>query len=115
MAEQPIRRDEGPVFAEPWQAQALAIAVALQESGAFSAEEWAAALGAAIRAAQAAGDADDGTTYYAHVLAAVERLVREKGLAGAAELAAMKQAWAEAYATTPHGRPVVLKGDRPDS
>ena len=37
------------------------------------------ALGAEIRAAQRRGDVDDGTTYYGHVLAAVERLVAQRG------------------------------------
>lgn len=105
----PLVRDDGPTFAEPWQAQALALAMQLQAAGAFSASEWAEALGHAIRAAQAAGDPDDGTTYYAHVLVALEALVRAKGLASAADLAAMKAAWERAYRTTPHGQPVELK------
>lgn len=40
-----IPRDEdGPVFAEPWQAQAFALAVKLSEDGYFTWKEWAAAL-----------------------------------------------------------------------
>lgn len=99
---------EGPTFAEPWEAQALALAVRLEESGRFTAAEWADALGAEIRRAQAAGDPDDGTTYYRHVLGALERLVTAKGLLGAELLARRKAAWAEAYRTTPHGHPVTL-------
>ena len=34
----------GPVFAEPWQAQAFALAVKLSEPGHFTWKEWAAAL-----------------------------------------------------------------------
>ena len=105
----PLVRDDGPTFAEPWQAQALALAMQLVEAGAFTAKEWAEALGAAIRRAQAAGDPDDGTTYYRHVLAAIEALVAAKGLASSADLAAMKEAWADAYRATPHGTPVELK------
>jgi len=99
---------EGPTFAEPWEAQALAMAVRLEENGCFTAAEWAEALGAEIRRAQAAGDPDDGTTYYSHVLAALERLVAEKGLLNPDLLARRKAAWAAAYRTTPHGRPVTL-------
>ncbi|MGH6718510.1 MAG: nitrile hydratase accessory protein [Alphaproteobacteria bacterium] len=106
----PLLRDDGPAFAEPWQAQALALAVQLEAAGAFTASEWAEALGAAIRLAQAAGDPDDGTTYYRHVLVALESLVRAKGMASAAELSATKAAWQEAFRTTPHGKPVELKG-----
>lgn len=106
---QPIRRAEGEsLFAEPWEAQALALAVALQQAGAFTATEWAEALGAAIKRAQAAGDPDDGSTYYQHVLAALEHLVQEKRIAGADLLAARKAAWIDAYEHTPHGQPVEL-------
>lgn len=106
---QPIRRAEGePLFAEPWEAQALALAVALQQAGAYTAQEWAEALGAAIKRAQAAGDPDDGSTYYQHVLSALEHLVQEKNIASAELLAARKAAWVEAYEHTPHGKPVEL-------
>lgn len=106
---QPIRRAEGePLFAEPWEAQALALAVALQRAGAFTANEWAEALGAAIKRAQAAGDPDDGSTYYQHVLSALEHLVLEKRIASADLLAARKAAWVDAYEHTPHGQPVEL-------
>jgi nitrile hydratase accessory protein len=107
---QSIRRADGePLFAEPWEAQALALAVALQRAGAFTANEWADALGAAIKRAQAAGDPDDGSTYYQHVLAALEHLVQEKRIASADLLAARKAAWVDAYEHTPHGQPVELR------
>ncbi len=98
------RDAEGPVFAEPWQAQAFALAVQLNADGAFTWGEWAEAL-----ARQLAGDpADDGSHYYHHWVAALEALSAERGLAGAVELAARKAAWAEAYRLTPHGAPVEL-------
>ena len=95
-------------FEEPWQAQALATAMGLQEVGVVSAVEWSEALGAAIRRAQAAGDPDTGETYYLHVLDALETLLRDKGLLGDEELRARKKAWEEAYRRTPHGKPVHL-------
>lgn len=100
------------MFAEPWQAQAFALAVQLQTDGVFTAREWAEALGAEIGAAQARGDPDDGSTYYAHWLAALRRVLEAKGLLGRAEVEARKSAWAEAYARTPHGRPVELSVPR---
>jgi nitrile hydratase accessory protein len=107
---QPIRRSEGePLFAAAWEAQVLALAVALQQAACFTAVEWADALGAAIKRAQAAGDPDDGSTYYHHVLAAVEHLVQAKKIASADLLAARKAAWIEAYEHTPHGKPVELR------
>jgi nitrile hydratase accessory protein len=97
-----------PVFHEPWEAQAFAMALALHERGLFTWEEWAAALGREIKAAQAAGDPDTGSTYYRHWLAALERLVAEKKVAGTDTLARYRDAWAHAAARTPHGTPIAL-------
>ncbi len=102
------RPDEDFPLQEPWQAQALATAFGLQEAGVITAVEWSDALGAAIRRAQAAGDPDEGESYYHHVLDALETLLREKGLIAARELSARKAAWEEAYRHTPHGQPVSL-------
>jgi nitrile hydratase accessory protein len=98
----------GPVFAEPWQAQAFALAVKLSEQGHFTWTEWAAALGAELKAAADRGEPDDGSHYYHHWLAALERLVTAKGLTNRAALDARREAWAEAYRHTPHGQPVEL-------
>lgn len=105
-----LPRDEGgPVFAEPWQAQAFAMAVKLAEQGHFTWKEWAGALAEEIAAAAARGETDDGTRYYHHWLAALERLVAAKGLSNSAEMVARKEAWADAYRHTPHGKPVQLR------
>jgi nitrile hydratase accessory protein len=61
----------GPVFAEPWQAQAFALAVKLSEQGHFTWTEWAAALGAELKAAADHGEPDDGSHYYHHRLRVV--------------------------------------------
>jgi nitrile hydratase accessory protein len=104
-----LPRDEGgPVFAEPWQAQAFALAVKLSEQGHFTWKEWAAALADQLQAADARGKPDDGSRYYEHWLAALERLVTAKGLTDPSALAARKTAWTSAYRITPHGMPVVL-------
>jgi nitrile hydratase accessory protein len=101
-------RADGPVFREPWEAQAFALAVALQERGVFSKAEWAATLGEEIKKAQAAGDPDTGETYYRHWLAALERLVTAKGLADAQTLDCTREAWRRASSRTPHGMPIEL-------
>lgn len=98
----------GPLFAEPWQAQAFALAVRLREQGHFTWSEWCAALNEQIRAAQAAGDPDLGDTYYAHWLKALESLVVRKGLASVPEIEARRDAWDRAHRATPHGEPVAL-------
>jgi nitrile hydratase accessory protein len=100
---------EGPVFREPWEAQAFAMALALNERGLFTWSEWAATLGEEIKRAQAAGDPDLGDTYYRHWLAALERLVAEKGIATQATLMRYRDAWDRAADRTPHGQPIELK------
>ena len=99
----------GPVFAEPWQAQAFALAVKLSEQGHFTWKEWASALAGELKAAASRNEPDDGSHYYHHWQAALERLVTEKGLTDRASLHARKVAWADAYRHTPHGKPVELR------
>ena len=100
------RDPTGPVFAEPWQAQAFALALQLNAQGAFTWTEWAEALSARLGAAD---PQDDGSRYYEHWLAALEDLVSGKRLAAVEALAERKRAWAEAYRRTPHGHPVELR------
>lgn len=99
---------EGPVFKEAWEAQAFAMTLMLHERGIFSWKEWAATLAEEIKAAQAAGDPDLGTTYYRHWLKALERLVVAKGVASAQALHETAHAWEDAARATPHGQPIVL-------
>ncbi len=99
----------GPVFREPWEAQAFAMTVALYRQGLFTWPEWAETLGAEIKRAQAAGDADTGDTYYRHWLNALEWLVAEKGIAEATDLARYREAWHRAADRTPHGMPIALQ------
>lgn len=107
-----IPRDrEGPVFREPWEAQAFAMALALHERGLFKWSEWAATLADEIKRAQAAGDPDTGETYYRHWLATLERLVAEKQVASRETLQRYHDAWDRAADRTPHGTPIELKPD----
>ena len=103
------RGSEGPVFREPWEAQAFAVAVALHERGSFSWGEWTTVLGEEIKRAQAGGDPDTGETYYRHWLAALERIVAEKGITDTETLARYRDAWDHAADRTPHGMPIVLQ------
>jgi nitrile hydratase accessory protein len=107
-----IPRDaDGPVFREPWEAQAFAIALSLETRGVFTWGEWAETLGAEIKAAQRAGDPDTGATYYHHWLAALERLVTAKGVTDRAMLARYHDAWDRAADRTPHGAPIELRAE----
>jgi nitrile hydratase accessory protein len=103
------RGPEGPLFREPWEAQAFAMAVALQERGLFSWSEWTAVLGDEIKRAQAMGDPDTGETYYRHWLAALERIVAEKGITDTTALVRYRDAWDHAADRTPHGTPIELQ------
>ena len=103
------RDDDGPVFREPWEARAFAVALALHQRGVFTWPEWAAALADQIKLAQAAGDADSGDTYYQHGLATLETLVAAKGVAPTDMLHQYRDAWDHAADRTPHGSPIELK------
>ena len=100
---------DGPVFREPWEAQAFAMALALHERRIFTWPEWAATLADEIKRAQAAGDPDTGETYYLHWLAALEKLVAEKGVTTQATLHRYRDAWDHACDRTPHGQPIELQ------
>ena len=102
---------EGPVFREPWEAQAFAMALTLHARGVFTWAEWADALGNEIKRAQAEGDPDTGETYYRHWLNALERLVASKGVSDASTLARYRDAWDHAAGRTPHGAPIELRAE----
>lgn len=104
----PVDR-RGPVFREPWEAQAFAMTLALYDKGLFAWNEWAAMLGETIQAARAAGDPDTGETYYHHWLATLERMVARKSVSSPDTLALYRDAWEHAAARTPHGQPIDLR------
>ena len=92
---------DGPVFAEPWEAQAFAMAVKLNEAGVFDWSEWAETLGAELKA-------HPDRPYYESWLAALERLVLAKGVLTEQERLARVDAWDRAAKATPHGAPIEL-------
>ena len=103
------RDSDGPVFREPWEAEAFAMTLALHERGVFTWPEWAAALAAEIKRARAAGDPDTGETYYSHWLNTLEKLVAEKGVTTQDTLQRYRDAWDRACDRTPHGEPIELR------
>ena len=103
-----LRDGNAPVFAEPWQAQAFAITVALVESGQLDWPTWAATMGDEISHATRHGIAEDGSGYYELWLRALERLVVARGLSTSSELEHLRHAWRDAFESTPHGQPVGL-------
>ncbi len=109
----PWKAEDGPVFKEPWEATAFAMAVRLSEAGKFTWSEWVDYLSAEIAAAKRRGDPDLGDRYYEHWLNALEKLVIDKGLGSEAELASLKHDWTEATVHTPHGQPIELKKRTP--
>ena len=105
------RDDDGPVFREPWEAQAFAMALSLHERGLFTWNEWASALAHQIKRAQAEGDPDTGETYYRHWLATLEHLVAAKGVTTSETLHRYRNAWDHAADRTPHGMPIELRAE----
>lgn len=107
-----IPRDtHGPVFREPWEARAFAMAVALHDAGLFGWGEWAVALGQEIRRAQASGDPDTGDSYYRHWLATLEAIATAKGVTTPEALGRYVHAWGHAADRTPHGAPIELRAE----
>ncbi len=105
----PLDQDGTPVFAEPWQASAFALTLRLHELGAFTWAEWADSLGTELSSQRADCGPNDGSVYYERWLAALQTLLARKGIVATDELLQMRDAWAEAYAHTPHGQPVKLR------
>jgi len=101
--------DGNPAFDEPWQAEALAIADSLVQSGLFSASAWSNALGLALKQAESRDDKDTQETYYRCVLTALETLVADHSDIDQAAMAGKRKDWEAAYLATPHGQPVRLK------
>ncbi|HLI28769.1 MAG TPA: nitrile hydratase accessory protein [Chloroflexota bacterium] len=77
------------VFAAPWEARAFGLVVALHEQGCFVWDEFKERLIAEITRADAAGEP---STYYERWLAALERLLYDKGLVAADEVGARAHA-----------------------
>jgi len=110
------RDEDGPVFNQPWEAKAFALAVRLSEAGFFTWPEWVKIFSQEIKTAQDGGDPDLGHTYYQHWLNALERICAAKGLVDNEDMHRRKATWRRAYLNTPHGQPVDLsaasKGER---
>lgn len=101
--------EQGPVFREPWEAQAFALTLNLYQQGHFTWPEWAAYLHDEIEKAKRHGDPDLGDTYYHHWLSALENICVDKGIASGQALASRKDAWDLAARATPHGEPIELE------
>ena len=106
------RKDGAPLFDEPWQAQALAMADVLVRSGTITAQDWANTLGAQLRIRMTAAPAsDDANAYYGAVLAALQDLLYRSRTVEPDQVARLQRQWELAYLNTPHGSPVELRED----
>ena len=103
------RDEDGPVFREPWEAEAFALTLSLHEAGCFTWPEWTDALSGEIAAAKDRGEADLGDTYYKYWLRALEGLIVAKGLETTPRIDARVEDWRRAYLATPHGEPIALE------
>ena len=88
---------DAPVFAEPWEAQAFAMTVALNEAGRLDWGDWAAALSAEL---------ESGDAYYICWLRALEAVLAREGIASPELVSAVGEAWSHAAEHTTHGTPI---------
>jgi nitrile hydratase accessory protein len=102
------RDEDGPVFDQPWQAQAFSIALQLHKAGVFSWPQWVQVLSDEIRAAPAQAGEPANDAYWRQWMAALERITASSGLVGPEDLEERSEAWRRAYINTPHGQAVSL-------
>lgn len=102
------RDEDGPVFKEPWEAKAFALAVNLSEAGYFTWPEWVTVFSREITSAKERSEPDMGDTYYQHWLTALEKICADKDLVGREDGHERKETWRRAYLNTPHGKPIKL-------
>ena len=102
---------EDVVFDEPWQAQVLAMADLLIQSNQLSATDWSNTLGEQLKITQDVtdGDQDAKENYYQAALNALMQLIDNKTIISHNQLHNREEDWRNAYLSTPHGKPVVLK------
>ncbi|TDK36800.1 nitrile hydratase accessory protein [Rhizobium deserti] len=103
------KSNEGePVFPEPWAAEAFAMTVHLHQNGLFGWSEWAAALSSEVHKP---GRAQDGSDYFDCWVAALSKLLVDKGLADDTQIRGLQASWQRAAEATPHGQPIQLAND----
>jgi nitrile hydratase accessory protein len=105
----PILGDEADrTFDAPWQAQAFAIVVALNEAGYFGWDEWVGVFSQEIARSPARAGESKNDTYSRQWLDALEQIVVTRGLLAREDTNARAAEWRAAYVNTPHGQAVEL-------
>ncbi|KAJ54178.1 nitrile hydratase [Actibacterium mucosum KCTC 23349] len=102
-----MKRPE-PAFAEPWHAQLFALTVHLNETGLFDWPHWADRFSATLKRHGVARELNGGDDYFNAWLETLEAVLSEQSLADPAQVDRIRNAWEQAYMTTPHGAPVRL-------
>ncbi len=97
-----------PVFQEPWHAQLFALTVHLNEAGRFFWSDWAERFGETLKRHGVDKDQNGGDDYFTAWLETLEAFLAETGAALPADVANTRDAWVQAYLSTPHGDPVSL-------
>lgn len=103
----PLEAD-APGFAEPWQAEAYAVAHALAAHGLYTWSEWTSTFSAEIAARPQQADEGVEAAYFRQWLAALEQLLVARGVCTADDIARLATRWRLAYLNTPHGQAVEL-------
>ena len=97
-----------PVFEAPWHAQVFALTVHLNEAGHFAWSDWATRFGATLKRHGLSKDLNGGDDYFTAWLDTLETYLAETGSAPTDDVNKTRDAWGQAYLSTPHGAPVSL-------
>ena len=103
-----VALDKEAPFAEPWQAQVMALALASSEQGIFSPMQWSETLGMELQRNEGEGTTSDRTSYYQAALRTLEILLLASGKLAQETITRREAEWRRAYLNTPHGAPVEL-------
>ena len=102
--------EDDVVFQNPWHSQLFAITVQLSETGNFTWKEFVKFFGKSLNESRLELNSLDGNDdYFKCWLNALEEIIISKKLGNSNILSLLKKDLANAYLSTPHGKPVKIK------
>lgn len=92
--------EAAPAFAQPWEADAFVIAVALSQRGYFSWPQWVEQFAQEIHHSPQRRDESAHTAYYRQWLSCLEKILSQHHLIPQSELLSREEQWRQAFLNT---------------